>query len=183
MLTPRDLEQVRFRRVFRGLDPDEVDEFVRRLIREYETLANEYRRLQRQVGGEGSSSGHSPPLGSVPVPADEQAEALLAQARQEAEALLARAREEAETIRQKAQADLQAQWARLVALREQERQCRERLEQLLEQARQMATQLTAVTTALDEVRAGWAEAAAALRASDVAHDPRVSAEGYGTDHA
>src|SRR5690606_39297059 len=44
MLTPRALRHIEFRKVFRGYDPQEVDEFLGRLIEEYERLRERVER-------------------------------------------------------------------------------------------------------------------------------------------
>src|SRR5690606_42141383 len=62
MLTPRALRHIEFRKVFRGYDPQEVDEFLGRLIEEYERLRE---RVER---------GAEPGRERAPEPARERAE-------------------------------------------------------------------------------------------------------------
>ena len=50
MLTPRDIHEAEFKRVWRGYDPEEVDDFLRRVVVEYEPqsrIEGEVQQLDR----------------------------------------------------------------------------------------------------------------------------------------
>ncbi len=49
MITPTDIENKEFRRVKKGFDPDEVDEFLDLIIVDMEKLIKENRRLQEEL--------------------------------------------------------------------------------------------------------------------------------------
>ena len=49
MITPTDIENKEFRRVKKGFDPDEVDEFLDLIIVDMEKLIKENRRLQDEL--------------------------------------------------------------------------------------------------------------------------------------
>lgn len=49
MLTPRDIHQAEFKRVWKGYNPEEVDAFLHRVVGEYETLFRENERLRQRI--------------------------------------------------------------------------------------------------------------------------------------
>lgn len=49
MLTPRDIHEAEFRRVWKGYSPEEVDEFLQRVVHEYETVYKENVELREKV--------------------------------------------------------------------------------------------------------------------------------------
>ena len=49
MLTPRDIHEAEFKRVWKGYNPEEVDEFLQRVVIEYEALYRENERLRRRI--------------------------------------------------------------------------------------------------------------------------------------
>lgn len=49
MLTPRDLAKVEFKTAFRGYNEQQVDEFVKRVIQEYEALYRENQELKEKI--------------------------------------------------------------------------------------------------------------------------------------
>jgi len=49
VLTPRDILQAEFKRVWKGYNPDEVDAFLHRVVGEYETLYRENERLRERI--------------------------------------------------------------------------------------------------------------------------------------
>ncbi|MBO2520052.1 MULTISPECIES: DivIVA domain-containing protein [Limnochorda] len=104
MLTPRALRHIEFRKVFRGYDPQEVDEFLGRLIEEYERLRE---RVER---------GAEPGRERAPEPARERAEGLPEGAKGGSAELSADLREAAALARQAAdELRANAQWeARLI---------------------------------------------------------------------
>jgi DivIVA domain-containing protein len=89
-LTPLDIQQVEFRRSFKGYDEREVDEFLDRLTEDFAAALDEAQRLRdRAEGG----------LGVVVAGTADQAAA-----RREAEEILQRARDEAARIVREAEA-------------------------------------------------------------------------------
>jgi DivIVA domain-containing protein len=89
-LTPLDIQQVEFRRSFKGYDEREVDEFLDRLTEDFAAALDEAQRLRdRAEGG----------LGTVVAGTADQAAA-----RREAEEITRRAREEAARIVRDAEA-------------------------------------------------------------------------------
>lgn len=49
MLTPREIHEMEFNRVFRGYEPEEVDAFVERVVKGYETLYQENKELKARL--------------------------------------------------------------------------------------------------------------------------------------
>jgi DivIVA domain-containing protein len=89
-LTPLDIQQVEFRRSFKGYDEREVDEFLDRLTEDFAAALDEGQRLRdRAEGG----------LGAVVAGTADQATA-----RREAEEIMQRARDEAARIVREAEA-------------------------------------------------------------------------------
>lgn len=98
-LTPLDILRREFRRkMFYGLDPEDVEQFLCEVAESLEALLAENAQLRRR-GGEASSSDEAAEL----LRAREEARVLLETARQEAQQILFKARAEAEKIRQDAQ--------------------------------------------------------------------------------
>jgi len=48
-LTPLDIQQKEFKKAFRGYDIDDVNEFISRITRDYETFYTENRQLKEQI--------------------------------------------------------------------------------------------------------------------------------------
>lgn len=116
MLTPRDLLQVQFNPAFRGYNRAQVDEFIRRLIGEYEKLARENSRLKEtQVSAPAASRGDDP-----------ETEAVVAQ-------IIEEARQEAEEIVADAQQRANREAERLAALRQETIGFQRRMRTLLDE--------------------------------------------------
>lgn len=49
MLTPRDLAKVEFKTAFRGYNEQQVDEFVKRVVSEYEAVYRENQELKKKI--------------------------------------------------------------------------------------------------------------------------------------
>lgn len=49
MLTPRDIHEAEFKRVWRGYDPEEVDAFLQRVVSAYESVYKENERLRQRI--------------------------------------------------------------------------------------------------------------------------------------
>jgi DivIVA domain-containing protein len=120
MLTPLDIQNAVFHRSFRGYNENEVDEFLDRVVLEYEQLLRENLALKEQLAGRGEAAAAGPAIAVGPVVATKPAAA---------------AGEPAETGRLTAELD------RLrLAVREE----RQRLEALRHQRRLFATQFRAM---------------------------------------
>jgi cell division initiation protein len=48
-LTPLDIQQKEFKKSFRGYDQSDVDEFLNKIAKEYETIFSENKRLKDQI--------------------------------------------------------------------------------------------------------------------------------------
>lgn len=138
MLTPRELRQIEFRRVFRGYDPQEVDEFLARLIEEYEKVFKERQPDQarpRQAAPEGlrpSQEGEGPAEVREAVElARQAADELRANAQWEARLILDEARQRAARIEEEARQQAAVERTRL-------RELREEADRLLRQLRRLA---------------------------------------------
>lgn len=51
MLTPRDIHQAEFKRVWKGYSTEEVDDFLRRVVLEYEAVYKENKSLKEEAEG------------------------------------------------------------------------------------------------------------------------------------
>jgi len=49
VLKPMDIHNLEFKRVFKGYDPDEVDDFLAELVGEYEAVYQENRKLRQEL--------------------------------------------------------------------------------------------------------------------------------------
>jgi DivIVA domain-containing protein len=88
-ITPADIQQVEFRLAFRGYNERDVDAFLDRITEDLSAYLEENQRLQTTPG-----------VVRVPDPgASDEAEAVLAEAREEAAAIIRRAEDEAAAIR------------------------------------------------------------------------------------
>lgn len=170
MLKPRDLARVEFKRVFRGYNEKEVDEFVQKVVSEYEALyqrcqelEEENRALKARVQKFEKSEGQFEEALAL---ARQMARDLKAAAEQKANAILAAARAEAAQILRRAREEVQAHAERVAELARQEEAFRTRFRELLEsywalleEERREAEHLTRTFRAL-------AEAAASIEGSD-----------------
>ncbi len=111
MLTPLDIHNKEFSRVFRGYRESEVDEFLDEIIRDYEQVIKENAVLKEQMASADQELGHYRNLEEVLqkalVVAQETAEEVKANARKEAELLIQEARAEAQRLKQEAKESLQ----------------------------------------------------------------------------
>lgn len=136
MLTPRELRQIEFRKVFRGYDPDEVDEFLARLIEEYERLRErpaEPARDRAAAPADGAKAGDGEPAAEVreaAALARQAADELRANAQWEARLILDEARQRAARIEEEARQRVSREQTRL-------RELREEVDRLLRQLRRL----------------------------------------------
>src|SRR5690606_27689575 len=136
MLKPRDLARVEFKRVFRGYSEKEVDEFVQRVVSEYEALyiknqelEDEIERLRARVHKYEQSEGQFEEALAL---ARQTARDVKAAAAQRAAAILAEARGEAAAILRQAREQMEAHVTRVRELTRQEEAFRTRFRDLLE---------------------------------------------------
>ncbi|MBO8142358.1 MAG: DivIVA domain-containing protein [Firmicutes bacterium] len=165
MLKPRDIAKTEFKRVWRGYSEKEVDEFVRKLVGEYEALYRHCQdlearlkemqdRLDRYAQNEGR-------IDETLALARQTAADLKAAAEQKAELIVAEARAEASRILREAREKLAGHGARIQQLVRQEEAFRSRFRgllesywSLLEEERVEADQLARFARALTEAAAG-----------------------------
>ena len=111
MLTPRDIHQAEFKRVWKGYNPDEVDEFLQRVVVEYEALFRENEKLRQRISElESTVDEYSrteaqidealafarQTAADLKEASEREAEAVLSQARIKAQEILVGARRQAE---------------------------------------------------------------------------------------
>jgi len=102
-LTPLEIHNKEFRRVFRGYSEQEVDSFLDQVVEEFEGMIRENERLQAEI----QQYRHlEETLKQTLVVAQEAAEELKSNARKEAELILKEARLQAENILQEAKAQV-----------------------------------------------------------------------------
>jgi cell division initiation protein len=99
MLTPLDIHNQEFRRVLRGYSEDEVDDFLDRVVADFETLLKENAQLKAQVeelrGRVEQYRQLENTLHNALIVAQETAEEVKAAARKEAQLIVREAEEEA----------------------------------------------------------------------------------------
>jgi len=112
-ITPLDIYQQEFKRVLRGLDPDEVEDFLERVADDYEQVLRENAALKKQVeslesqltaGGRLRQTSASRAVSGenaddIIKNAKKESENIVRQAMENAEAIISKARNEAHQIR------------------------------------------------------------------------------------
>lgn len=136
MLTPRDIHEAEFKTVWRGYSPQEVDEFLGKLVKKYEELCQENENLKESLEELETRLGEYSRLELTIVDtletAKRTAEDLKAVAEREREVILEEARVRAEAIRQRAREGAQEELARLDALQREAESFRFKFRALLE---------------------------------------------------
>lgn len=105
-ITPMDIEQQEFSRSFRGYNEEEVDDFLDKIVKDYEELINENVRLNEEIEKmkerlkEFSEIEES--LRSALLNAQKSAEEMKGRVENEAKVMVEKAEIEAEVIKQKA---------------------------------------------------------------------------------
>jgi|LFRM01.1.fsa_nt_gb cell division initiation protein len=137
VLTPRDIHEAEFKVVWRGYSPQEVDEFLGKLVKKYEELCQENEDLKASLKELEARLDEYSRMELTIVDTLETAkrttENLRAVAEREREAILEEARVRAETILQRARERAQEAVARLEALQREGESFRFRFRTLLEQ--------------------------------------------------
>jgi len=115
-ITPLDIYQQEFKRVLRGLDPDEVEDFLERVADDYEQVLRENASLKKQIeslelqltaGGRIKQTSASSPASGQSADdfikeAKKESENIVRQAMESAETIISKARNEAHQIRSEA---------------------------------------------------------------------------------
>lgn len=147
MLKPRDIANVDFRQAWRGYNPDDVDQFVRKVVGAYEELYQENLRLKelteqlkQRIDEYSQTEAHidetlalaRQTAADVKAAADERSKALLAEAEQRSASLVAEAEVRADALLRRARRDAEEHLDRVRQLAQQEQSFRARFRNLLE---------------------------------------------------
>lgn len=101
-LSPLDIHNKEFGRSFRGYDEDEVDDFLERVIQDYEALIRQNKELEERLEDMGDRLKHfsniEESLSKSIIVAQETAEEVKANARKEAQLILKEAEKNADRI-------------------------------------------------------------------------------------
>ncbi|EGL82193.1 DivIVA domain containing protein [Caldalkalibacillus thermarum TA2.A1] len=101
-LTPLDIHNKEFKRVFRGYDEDEVNEFLDLVIKEFEILIREKKELEEKVAEANEKLSHfnniEESLSKTIIVAQETADEVKANAKKEAELIIKEAEKNADRI-------------------------------------------------------------------------------------
>ncbi|HEY8418543.1 MAG TPA: DivIVA domain-containing protein [Limnochordales bacterium] len=166
MLKPRDLAKVEFKRVFRGYSEKEVDEFVEKVVAEYEKvyqrnqeLEEEVQRLRARVRKYEQNEGQFEEALEL---ARQMARDIKAAAEQRATAILAEARTQVAALLRQAREQMDAHAARVRELTRQEEAFRSRFRDLLESYWALLEEERRDSEYLSRVVQGLVDAAAAL---------------------
>jgi cell division initiation protein len=120
VLTPLDIHNQEFRRVLRGYSEDEVDDFLDRVVADFETLLKENAQLRQEVDELKARVEQyrqlENTLHNALIVAQETAEEVKQSARKEAQLIIREAEEEAARIQRLAEQRVQEAEERLVAL-------------------------------------------------------------------
>lgn len=101
-ITPLDIYQQEFKRVLRGVDPDEVEDFLERVADDYESLIKENAALKEQIASLSMSEKTKQP-DAPKATTEKNANGAIREAKKEADSLIREARKEAGNIVRKAQ--------------------------------------------------------------------------------
>ena len=104
-ITPLDIYQQEFKRVLRGFDPDEVEDFLERVADDYEQVIKDNSVLKERIESlkaQLTAGGKSEQADSKAA-AREDATSIIREAKKEADSIIRKAREEADNIVRKAQ--------------------------------------------------------------------------------
>ena len=112
-ITPLDIYQQEFKRVLRGIDPDEVEDFLERVADDYEQLVKENTSLKERIESlkaQLATGGRTeqPPASETATEKDvnntirearKEADNLIREARREADNIIRKAKDEADKLR------------------------------------------------------------------------------------
>lgn len=171
ILKPRDLAKVEFRTAWRGYNPQDVDEFVQKMVDAYETLYQEYQKVleekERLKARVDKVSQAETQIDATLAFAKQVAKDAKAVAEQQAQAILAKARLEAEDMLRRARRQVAEYAARALQAARQEAEFRSRLAALVDEYKELLEKGRAEAQAFVRVIAELSdEAAAASEAED-----------------
>lgn len=122
-LTPHDVRAQKFGRVFRGLDPMEVDDFLRRAADEFERALREQAQLEERVKGLGEQLGmyreRERAMNEALVAAQQLREESRTAAERARDQVLREAQQEADRVVERAAAEAAAMRDRMAAVERQ----------------------------------------------------------------
>jgi cell division initiation protein len=112
-ITPLDIYQQEFKRVLRGFDPDEVEDFLERIADDYEQLIKENTALEEQIKSlevqlatgpeaeqiDASEISTKEDASDIIRAAEREADSVIREAKREADSIIAKAKDEARDIR------------------------------------------------------------------------------------
>ena len=104
-ITPLDIYQQEFKRVLRGIDPDEVEDFLERVADDYEQVLKENSTLKDRIESleaQLAAGGRPDQTDGTDEAAREHASGIMREATKEADTLIREARREADNIVRKA---------------------------------------------------------------------------------
>lgn len=135
-LTPLDIHNKAFSKVFRGYDEDEVNEFLEQVMRDYEAIIEENKQLKKQLNDQGERVSHFSTLEETLqrsiIVAQEAAEDVRHNATQEAKLIVKEAEKNADRIINDALAKSRAITIEIGDLQKQSKVFRNRLRLLVE---------------------------------------------------
>ena len=143
-IMPLDIYQQEFKRVLRGIDPDEVEDFLERVADDYEQVLKENAALKEQLDSLKNqlvSSGKAGEESGSDTGSREEADDIIRQAKKEADSIIREARKEAENIIHKArdeESEIRSERPEMV-----QEAVRKAADQVLETARAKAKELMA----------------------------------------
>lgn len=135
-LTPLDIHNKEFTRSFRGYDEDEINEFLDRIIKDYEVTLRDKESLEKEVEGLKEQLGHfvniEETLNKSILVAQETAEELLGNARKESRLIIKEAEKNADRIINEALSKSRRVYMDVEELKKQGKVFRTRLRMLVE---------------------------------------------------
>lgn len=147
MLTPREIHEMEFTRVFRGYEPEEVDAFVEKVVKGYEALYQENKELRERLKEkEEQLRKHEEQFVYTDEAiklAKQAGEHLKEAAKKEADSIIQAARTKAEEIVAAAERETAAMKRRVAWLQHEESRFRQRLQQLFTEGLQMLEEIPA----------------------------------------
>jgi len=93
-ITPLDIYQQEFKRVLRGFDPDEVEDFLERVAEDYEQLIKANASLEAKLSADVTAV----PPDESRVVSTQEADNLIREGKREADSIIREARKEADNI-------------------------------------------------------------------------------------
>ncbi len=108
-ITPLDIYQQEFKRVLRGIDPDEVEDFLEKVADDYEQVLKENAALKDRIESletQLKTNGKTGQADDLDRTAREDANSIIREAKKEADNLIREAKKEADNIIRKAEANV-----------------------------------------------------------------------------